>query len=492
MSASRRPERPLVAWLEAFVPEELRRDPLTRRRALLAVGFVAALLVAALPLIPFLLVTSEPSVRALAVGNTLLCVGALCLGLVPLRRWHSLWLTGNWFCVCLYLGLAYAIVQGHGARAPFAVSLALLPAFAGIIAGRRAGVAWGALAATTVALVAALPALGVELPDGNPRGYALELLAAGALVATLVLLTWMTSFSETTKEEAIDRVRDASERLAVAVREERRARVAADEAIAASAAKSAFLATMSHELRTPLNAILGYSEMVLDVLEERGQSELAADLRRVHGAGRHLLGLITDVLDLTRIEADRLELDPTEFDPAALLRELAEIFRPLAQRSGDTLALDLPDQLGLAFHDLTRVRQILINLLGNAIKFTSGGAIVLRARGDADTLELDVADTGIGIPAHMLSEIFEPFTQVDSSSTRRYEGSGLGLAVCRKLASLMGGTIDATSTPGRGSTFTVRLPRRFVRHAQGPGDSLRALALGREQTDRGRPTAPGS
>jgi signal transduction histidine kinase len=259
---------------------------------------------------------------------------------------------------------------------------------------------------------------------------------------------------------AIAQIARASADLATAVQEEEKARIAADQAIAANAAKSAFLATMSHELRTPLNIILGYSELALEHLEERGDEDTAEDLRRVHGAGQHLLGLISDVLDLSRIEADRLEIGREPFDLDEMIREMVLSFQPLALSNSDQLLADVP--LGLVVTDLdrTRVRQILLNLVSNAIKFTRNGPIRIHARRSADNrhVEISIRDTGIGIPADKLDVIFLPFTQVDPSTTRRYEGSGLGLAISRRLAELMGGTLSAASTPGRGSTFTLRLP----------------------------------
>ena len=477
MSEPPKPRR-LVHWLESLVPPELRKDPLTRRRALLATGFVGAIALVGAAILPVLLLVQDHVVRYVGVINTIVCVGLMSLALVPMRRWHSLALAGHWLCLCLYSGLFYAIYQGHGVRAPFTPSLALLPLLAGIIAGRRAGLAWGLVGIATLAAFCGLQVAGVALPDMNPPGDGVVLLTAGALIATVALTTWMTSFSEMMKDEAIIQIEQAASKLEVAAAEEAKARLAAEQAIAANAAKSTFLATMSHELRTPLNAILGYSELVLDNLRDRGEEggEIAGDIRRVHTAGRHLLGLITDILDLSRIEASKFELAPTEFDPAMMLRELAEIFHPLALRNDDTLALDAPESLGLAYHDATRVRQVVINLVGNAIKFTRDGRVTLRGRGDDEKIELTVEDTGIGISPDKIDQIFEPFTQVDASTTRRYEGTGLGLAVCRKLVELMGGSIVARSTPGRGSTFTVRLPRRFTppQRAPAPSDSTAA------------------
>ncbi|MDC0670744.1 sensor histidine kinase [Nannocystis radixulma] len=450
-----------LSWIEGLIPAQLRRDPVTRRRSLLALGILGAnTLVGTALLVPLSLIR-QPELRTIALVNTSGCLLLMLLGVLFLRR-GSLWLAGNWICGILYAGFVYAIFRGGGVRAPFAICLALLPMLAGIISGRRSGLAWGFISVATITGFYVAQASGIELPDINDPDTTI-MLAFGALAGTSILVTWMTSFSEATKEAAIVQIEAASTQLAAAIQEEEKARHAADQAIAANAAKSAFLATMSHELRTPLNAILGYSELVVDELRDRGgHDDLIDDIRKVHASGRHLLGLITDVLDLTRIEASRLELSPTDFDPAKLLREVAEIFIPLALRNNDVLTLDLADDLGEVHHDATRVRQVVINLVGNAIKFTRDGTVTVRLRGNPDLFEIFVEDTGIGIPIDKIERIFEPFTQVDASSTRRYEGTGLGLAVCRRLVSLMGGAIEVRSSVGRGSSFTVRLPRRYT------------------------------
>jgi signal transduction histidine kinase len=450
-----------LARVEALVPAQLRRDSVTRRRALLALGLISANTIVGLALLIPLAQIEDPALRYMGMINTVVALTLMALAVLFLRR-GSLWLTGNWLCLILFIGLAWAVYAGNGVRAPFAVCLPLLPMLAGIISGRRSGLAWGLLSIGFTTTLFAAKSLGYELPDLNDAGT-VETLAFGAGVGTLILATWMTAFSEATKEAAIVQIERASHELASAIQEEEKARHAADQAIAANAAKSAFLATMSHELRTPLNAILGYSELVIDELRDRGgNDDLIGDIRKVHASGRHLLGLITDVLDLTRIEASRLELSPADFEPHKLLREVTEIFLPLALRNNDRLELDLADDVGPVHHDATRVRQVVINLLGNAIKFTRDGTISVRLRGSEDAFEVTVEDTGIGIPIDKIERIFEPFTQVDASTTRRYEGTGLGLAVCRRLVSLMGGAIDVRSSVGRGSAFTVRLPRRYA------------------------------
>ncbi|MCA9658119.1 MAG: response regulator, partial [Myxococcales bacterium] len=226
--------------------------------------------------------------------------------------------------------------------------------------------------------------------------------------------------------------------------------------------KSEFLANTSHELRTPLNAIIGYSELIEEDAEE---PELRADVGRILEASRHLLELINDVLDLSKIEAGRMDLFYETIRVDTLIRGVADTIRPTIERNSSRLVLNLGGGLGTIESDLTKVRQILLNLASNAAKFTAGGTVEIVARevrGDAGEagLELAVRDSGIGIDAAKLAAIFEPFTQADASTTRRYGGTGLGLAITRRFVEMLGGTIDVTSVVGEGSCFTVWLPRR--------------------------------
>jgi signal transduction histidine kinase/CheY-like chemotaxis protein len=233
---------------------------------------------------------------------------------------------------------------------------------------------------------------------------------------------------------------------------------ARDEAVAASQAKTAFLANMSHEIRTPLASIIGFAELLLD--DTMGVSRDEA-LRTIMNNGRHLLEIISDILDVSKIEADGLELDPGDLCLPALLRETEQLIGPRAREKGLQFRLDaeLPLPLLLRSDDV-RLKQVLINFCSNAVKFTAQGSVTLRARADATAgwLDLSVVDTGIGLTAEQCGRLFQPFTQADASTTRRFGGTGLGLFICKRLAQMMGGDVDVRSEPGRGSCFSLRLP----------------------------------
>lgn len=266
--------------------------------------------------------------------------------------------------------------------------------------------------------------------------------------------------------------------LAVSARET--AIAARLEAERANRAKSDFLARVSHELRTPLNAILGFAEIIRDRLlgpsATDRYAEYAAD---IHGAGHHLLKLIDDILDMAKIEAGRLELAIDWFDARSLFRDLLHTCRPLAARNDNLVLADLAPDLGVINGDVTRVRQVLLNLLSNACKFTRGGEIRITARrigaddgGDPASpggwIEIVIADTGIGMTEAQLARVFDDFVQADATISRAYGGTGLGLAICRRLCDAMGGDIRLTSAVGFGTSAILRLPVDIARTAPSP------------------------
>jgi signal transduction histidine kinase len=241
-----------------------------------------------------------------------------------------------------------------------------------------------------------------------------------------------------------------------------RLRVAKQAAEEADHAKSQFLANMSHELRTPLNAIIGYSEMLQEQAADTGQDDFIPDLEKIHSSAKHLLAVINDILDLSKIAAGKMELLPEVIDLAPLVGEVATMVRPLVQKNTNTLDVQLGPGLGTMRTDATRLRQCLFNLLSNACKFTSQGTVTLQAQrqtvGGSDWLTFRVRDTGIGMSPEQLQKLFQAFTQADASTTRKYGGTGLGLAITRKLCQMMGGDVTVESEVGKGSTFIIQLP----------------------------------
>jgi len=241
-----------------------------------------------------------------------------------------------------------------------------------------------------------------------------------------------------------------------------RLRVEKEAAEEADRTKSQFLAMVSHELRTPLTTIIGYTEMVMEQTAADNVPQYNDDLKQIHGSANHLLTLINDILDLSKIEAGKMELAREPFDPASLIRDLMISVDPLVKKNNNTLVLKVPQDLGRAIGDATRLRQCILNLVGNASKFTKDGTITVEAEripeGATDWLSIAVTDTGIGMNDEQMSRLFQAFTQVDSSAGRKHGGTGLGLAISQKLCHAMHGNISVTSELDKGSTFTIRVP----------------------------------
>jgi signal transduction histidine kinase/DNA-binding response OmpR family regulator len=238
--------------------------------------------------------------------------------------------------------------------------------------------------------------------------------------------------------------------------------LAREAAESANRAKSTFLANMSHELRTPMNAIIGYSEMLAEDAEDEGHDEMIPDLTKINAAGKHLLALINDILDLSKIEAGRMDLYLERFDVRQMLDEAIDTVSPLIAKNENRLVTEFGEGLGTIRADLTKLRQSLFNLLSNAAKFTEGGTVTLAVnreqREAGDWIILSITDTGIGIKNESLGHVFEEFSQADDSTSRDYGGTGLGLPISRRFCRMMGGDINVTSKHGVGSTFTIELP----------------------------------
>jgi PAS domain S-box-containing protein len=240
---------------------------------------------------------------------------------------------------------------------------------------------------------------------------------------------------------------------------------AKEAAEAANKAKSSFLANMSHEIRTPLNAVIGYSELLQEDAESKGYAELIPDLQKIHLAGKHLLEIISDILDLSKIEAGRMELAPETFDVTRLVQDLSVTIAPLVEKNGNKFEVEISKQIGMMISDKTRIRQILYNLLSNAGKFTHNSQVSLSAKkektDDGDWICFSVCDGGIGIAPGHLNHLFEDFSQADASTTRKYGGTGLGLSICKRFCDMMGGQISVESELEKGSTFAVRFPMNW-------------------------------
>ncbi|HOU32224.1 MAG TPA: ATP-binding protein [Synergistaceae bacterium] len=254
-----------------------------------------------------------------------------------------------------------------------------------------------------------------------------------------------------------DLVRQRTRELEDANADLLRAKMAAESA---DKLKSAFLATMSHELRTPLNSIIGFTGILLQGLAGSLNEEQDKQMRMVQGSARHLLALINDVLDISKIEAGRMVLAREAFPLAPMVEKVVQSVAPTAQQKGLTLSCHIGDDVGELEGDQRRVEQILMNLLSNAIKFTPQGRVSVTCSRENDTVTLAVRDTGIGIGAEDLATLFRPFQQIETGRTRQFDGTGLGLHICKRLGELMGGSITAESVPQVGSVFTLRLPAK--------------------------------
>ncbi|HEU5249892.1 MAG TPA: ATP-binding protein [Thermoanaerobaculia bacterium] len=383
-----------------------------------------------------------------------------------------------------------------------ALSFSLLPSIAMIAAVHSANLSVGGLRLAAKGLVATL--LGI-LAVGVPLGFAFhpESSLPTALFCVVGILTVTTVFGyfghlqtrrlRQAKNDLAEHNRQIAEQNRIVEQARKVALEAKTAAEEANQAKSAFLANMSHELRTPLNAIIGYSEMLEEDAEAAGQKPFVADLQKIRSAGKHLLGLINDVLDLSKVEAGKMKLFLEVFDVPNLVEEVVATAQPLVEKTSNALEVSVAPDVGQIREDVTKVRQVLLNLLSNAAKFTEKGTISLDVARETDVtgswVVFRVRDTGIGMTPDQTAKLFQAFTQADGSTMRKYGGTGLGLALSRKFCVMMGGDINVESAPGAGSTFTVRLPGD-IENYDGEATSIRLRLPGRRPGHAREAAAP--
>jgi signal transduction histidine kinase len=399
--------------------------------------------------------------RVLAVHDVVfwsICVlcGAFWLLPIGLKLTRALtWLALFSFCDLTFVSVLGSFFYG-GVSSPFLpwFLTALLIGF--FYLGDRALLVLGIFAAHLAAFCAAY-VLNGSFPERVPIADLSTVGVMSVLCATLYSSMMAIYYAYVMIDESALRLE--IEKHLVTAAKLREAKVEAERA---DEAKAVFLAKMNHQLRTPLNAIIGYSEILLEDIEPNTNSADEADLRTINSAGRHLLSLVSDVLYMPKIESDNVEISVRPVDVAQCIDEVASTCRNLVSQNGNKFILEKSSDLGVIETDETRLRQILINLLGNAGKFTKDGEIVLRASrvktATVAEIVISVEDTGIGIAAEAITNLFTSFNHANSVTSKSYGGSGLGLAVSQRLARLLSGDIAVESQPGRGSVFTVRLP----------------------------------
>lgn len=437
----------MFRWVDRFTPRRYRKgDPNNFRRARFIVSLSLLGLAGTLGL-GVVFAFFMPFQSGIAVS----LLGALLYTAIPMILEHTTLEIAGHFLVLTFFALTGCITYSIGGwSAPLLIWYAFLPAMSALVTQARWAYLWSVLVTAQLMGLYWLHLHQYDRPRLGPQEVeTLSLLSIFAFLAALLILTFL---YEKFESQIIRRLQRNNRELAMA----------RDQALEASQAKSTFLANMSHEFRTPLNAIIGYSDMILE--EEALGATVQRDLRRIREAGTHLLKLVNGLLDLSKIEAGKMELDIHAISLHNLLGEVEDTIRPILQQQNNTLEVKLPDTPVTLQTDVLKLKQCLINLLGNAAKFTNNGEVTLIAALDSTghSMIFEVHDTGIGMSEEQMRMIFIPFTQADASTTRKYGGTGLGLTLARRLAELLGGDIRVRSEVGKGSTFTLTTPMTIV------------------------------
>jgi signal transduction histidine kinase len=441
-------------FLDWFIPEEARQD---RSDLGLARNFVFTHLFGPLlaqPMSLFLYLT-DPE-RGFACWTIIICIWSFLVLPLALKVVKSLQLVALISVEILAFASLFGAYHYGGVSSPFLPWLIVSLLLGFFYLSDRPVLVIGLFTFNFLGFFAAYALYG--FPERVPLS-ALSIIGWVSIFAATVYMSWMAIYYASMISMRSELEREAERHRTTAVRLQRTKELA-DKA---SRAKSIFLAKMSHELRTPLNAVIGYSEILLEDGEIQGKSEeKIADLRRINAAGKHLLSLVTDVLDLSKIESNTMELTISSFDINRFVDEVIATFRPLVDNNRNRLVVNCAERVGTVSTDPTKLRQAVLNLLSNAAKFTKDGVITLTVRRDrksgGDWIDIQVQDTGIGIAQSDLSKLFQDFGQATAATSKKYGGTGLGLALSQKLCGMMGGSISVQSEPGRGSSFTIRVP----------------------------------
>ncbi len=441
--------------LDFFVPDQIKADNEAHQRArmFLISHLFGPILGHTITVYLYLLdPTSGIGLRALAASITIFWAFPF---LLRLTGWY------NFLAVLSIQNLTFAVVWGcyhyGGISSPFLPWLPTIPLLAFFYLGSgpwQRALVIGQLGVNLL-IVYAIYAWGLSFPEHVP----LERLSGIGIISTIcaaIYVSMMALYYANIVASQSELEREVALHLSTA----RQLRAAKIEADRANHAKSEFLAKMSHELRTPLNAVIGYSEMLLEDAQESGREAQRADLARIHSAGKHLLSLVSDVLDLSKIEAGKMEVYPERFELSVLLKEIGRSCESAIAANGNRLEMTFAPNLGFVETDRAKLRQTIGNVLNNAGKFTRNGSVTLAAQIRNGWIELSVRDTGIGISPENITNLFQNFGEMAGATVSKYGGTGLGLAISQKLCHLLGGDIGVESTLGKGALFTIRVPAK--------------------------------